>query len=501
MRKKAAYIFILRILRLGLSVLNLSFSARYFGVSAEKDVWLLALNAVLIFDMAIWGPINETFRAKFLFIKDQEGEALALQQTRSLLLFTNLVTLMLVIGMMVFAPQIATLFAPEYRLEERTALILMIRVVAPTFLLNQVTKLLASVLNAYHSFIIPEITGLITQLFTLVLFISLAPVIGIYTLVISYYGGLLLLLFLLSRQIRKLNISLFQRFFQSNLQGAWPFVLFSLPFFMPYFAAQVNLVIEKSLASRTGVGAISILDYARKFSDIPLDSLTGIFSSLLVPVLSIHFLQQRKTDFLIEFRKIYQFGFLILAVIVALLSARPGMLVGILYNQGGISAASLEEIASLARLYSWAAFAIFLYITFGLVLISIQKGWLYAALGTFTQLLMITLNLSLFPSFSIYTFPLALMAAHFVGAGLMALFFPYKRAQLQGVTLQYTAVVVLVAAVLYGLNQWLPLENPFLLLPINLFLLALLLLLALFAFRLEERLLVLGYLKKIKGWM
>jgi putative peptidoglycan lipid II flippase len=66
--------FLLRGFRLALGILNLTISAKYFGITQERDAWLLALNSIVVFDMAIWGPINETFRARFLFIKEEEGE-------------------------------------------------------------------------------------------------------------------------------------------------------------------------------------------------------------------------------------------------------------------------------------------------------------------------------------------------------------------------------------------------------------------------------------------
>ena len=47
----------------------------------EKDMWVLVTTFLLTVGTAIWGPINETFRAKFVFIKEQEGEAKAIMST------------------------------------------------------------------------------------------------------------------------------------------------------------------------------------------------------------------------------------------------------------------------------------------------------------------------------------------------------------------------------------------------------------------------------------
>ena len=88
MKKKTSLLFIIRIIKLLVGILNLSLTAKYFGVSLEKDVWLLAISVVLFLDMAFWGPINETFRSKFIFLRSEIGEIKALQKTKSLLFFT-----------------------------------------------------------------------------------------------------------------------------------------------------------------------------------------------------------------------------------------------------------------------------------------------------------------------------------------------------------------------------------------------------------------------------
>ena len=79
-----------------MGILNLSLTAKYFGVSLEKDVWLLAISVVLFLDMAFWGPINETFRSKFIFLRSEIGEIKALQKTKSLLFFTFIISVILV---------------------------------------------------------------------------------------------------------------------------------------------------------------------------------------------------------------------------------------------------------------------------------------------------------------------------------------------------------------------------------------------------------------------
>lgn len=498
MRKQAGLIFSIRFIRLAFAILNLSFSAKYFGVSLERDIWLLALNAVIIFEVAIWAPLNDTFRAKFLFVKADKGEAEALQQTKSLLLLINLITILLVSLMMIFPDLISTLLAPGYKDGQKELLNFMIRLLAPTFLLTQVTKILTSILNTYNSFIIPEITGLITQVFTLVVIVTLAPSMGIVSLAFSYYSGLILLLALLILQLRKHKVNLFHRLLNTKLSAALPFFAFSLPFFLPHFTAQLNLIVEKSLATSTATGAVSILDYSRKFTDIPLDVLIGIFVSLLVPVLTSKFSAGLKQEFFEAFRKIYQFGFLIVALIVGMFTGCADGIVDFLYKNGTIGTEALRQIGKLTMFYSWAAFGVFLYHIFGLSLLSAKRGKLFAFYGTLAQLFMIGINFYFFKGFGIFIFPLSLGSSHFIAAVIMSFYFPFRTKRLLNITMKYSLMVIAIGILMHTVNEYLvTFETPILVIIFNVILLNVILVAGIFITRMEERYIIQRYLKKL----
>ncbi|TBO43314.1 lipid II flippase MurJ [Pedobacter kyonggii] len=498
MRKQAAFIFTIRVIRLGFAILNLSLSSKYFGVSLERDVWLLALNAIIILDIAIWAPLNDTFRAKFQFIRAENGEVAAMQQTKSLLLLIHLITFLLVVIIMLFPQLMVKLLAPGYDKIEQTSLMFMIRVVAPSFLLNQLTKILISILNTYNSFIIPEIIGLVTQFFTLVVILTLAPSIGIISLAISYYAGLILLLIMLLQQLRKRNLDLFSGVLKAKFATALPFFIFSVPFFLPHFSSQINVIVEKSMATSFSAGAISILDYARKFSDIPLEVLSGVLVSLMVPMLTLKFSSKLMDEFFEEFRKIYQLGFLIVAIIVGMLTGCSNSMVDFLYKKGNITAVSLAEISELSMFYGWAVLSIFLYYIYGLSLLSAGKGKLFATYGTLAQLLMIGMNLYFFKDYNIYIFPFSLASSHFIAAAIMACYFPVKNKQLLLITIKYSLLVLVTALMMYFLNLYLiDFQTPLLDIVSNIVILSLILAAAIFIAKLEEYKVIKTYLKRI----
>lgn len=488
----------MRVVRLAFAILNLSIAAKYFGVSIDRDIWLLALNAIIILDVALWAPLNDTFRAKFLFIKEEKGITVALSNAKSLLLLTNVITIAIVALIMFFPEALARLLAPSYKAEHLASLKFMIRLLAPTFLLNQVSKILTSILNTFQSFIIPEVAGLLSQVFTLLVIVLLAPKMGIISLAFSYYAGLFLLLLLLIFQLKKLKINIFQAFFKTGLKDALSFFAFSLPFFIPHFIAQLNLIIEKSLASSSETGAVSILDYARKFTDIPLDVLIGILVTMLVPVLSASFSDKLKKGFLEEFVKIYQFGLLIIVLIVAIFTGCSGAIIDFLYKEGNISEIYLKQISLITMFYSWSAFGVFLYHIYGLSLLSAKKGKLFAFYGSLAQLLMIALNLYFFKSYSVYIFPFSLGISHFIAAIIMATYFPIKNHKLFVISLKYGSLIVGMALLIRGINLYLiHVQSAFITIALNIILISVILVAVIFIAKFDERLIVKQYWRKL----
>lgn len=448
--------------------------------------------------MAIWGPLNETFRAKFIFFREEHGEAEALKRAQSVLVFTNLVTIIIVTIIIAFPQPLARIIAPTLKGAQFELLLFMIRIIAPSFLFNQLTQIFISILNAYQSIYIPEISGFISGIINLVLIITLAPLTGIYSLIYGYYAGLLLLGLLLVIQLQKLKLGLFKQLGQARLSEVKPFLLFALPFFFPYFAGQIAQVVEKSLSSAMGTGVVSIVDYSRKFSDILLNVLSSVLTTIMVPALSLKFAQKDTSGFFAEFKQSYQLGFLLMTLATAMFTACPDAFVAILYRQGSIDHGALSEISTLAMLYSWSAVAIFLYIIIGMALVSSKNGKIYAFYGVTAQLIMVAVNLLMFRTAGVYVFPLSLLFSHIIAAIFMFGKLPTGKRILVKTTFSYLFLMVSNITILYLVNKYAAMpDHPILKIAANGALLLSLLLILIFALKLDERLIVVRIYNKI----
>lgn len=481
---------------MGLSVLGLSLAAKFFGISLERDVWLLALNFIVVVEAMVWGPINETFRAKFVILKEELGERAVLAKTKSLLLLIVLLSIVLVVTMMAFRTPIAKLVAPGFDDQQISFLALMLLVLTPSLLFNQFSHIGISVLNAYESYFLPEITSSIAALVNIAALLFLAPYMGIFSLLVAYYFGLILMLILVIRQLRKKQVRIFDGFGSVRVRDFRPFLSYALPFFVPYFFVQLNLVIEKSLGNLLGEGTVSIMDYARKFIDIPMQVMSSVMLTLLVPVLSSRFAKKDRSGFLLEFRKVLQLGLLVVAFIIAFFSTSAQNLIALILEHGElITSDAIVLISDLSVYYAWSSLVIFTYLIFGLALLSANRGWIYAALGVIPQLLMIALNFIFFRKWDVYVFPISLLLSHIPSAAVMFLKFPGNSRRLILPLIKYVGIlsllVILTDSIITQLG--IPVQHPTFAIFCHIVIIGMVLLLLMVVFRAEE-------LMYLKGW-
>ena len=443
MLKKSIVLFLLKLLRLPLNILILSLTAKYYGVGIEKDAWLLASSTILMIDTALWGPLNDIFRTKFITLKETTSEKKAIESTKSLLSYIFAFSLIFVIIIIIFPQLISFLVAPQYEGKKLEMLLLLIRYLAPILLINQGILICSSILNAYDSFYLPEISAFCSLILNAILLIFLHSQVGIYALVISMYVSYFVLMIFLGRAIQKLGIDLFSRF-NMQFEGFKIFFLFAAPLFFAYFLGQINALVEKNLASKLGVGAVSIVDFARKIPDMFNTIIGSVVLIVLVPSLTKAFIRNDSNEYLNHFSGSLRLGLLGIGFFCVYMFFGNMALYSFLFESKEISALQMGEIARLGQLYVIAFISIFLYIIFGMAVLSIQKNWWNAFAGSMAQVLTIGVNIALVDWFDFYIFPISLFFAHLFSFIILFLFFPYKKLSILFIIGKYTTLYIIV---------------------------------------------------------
>lgn len=458
MRKQISILFFLKILKIPINLLLLSLTARYFGVSIDKDIWLLAFATITTLDLAIWGPINETFRTKFVFLKEKENDEYAIRKTQSLLFYFICFSILGIVIIVLFNTFFAHIIAPDYNESQLEILQKMLIYIAPALLFNQLMQIGISILNAYEIFFVAEISSFFSNILNIVLLILFVNQFGIYALAISYYISTLLLIFFILFYFYRKKIPLFKYRWNFKFDGFKMFFLFAIPFFLPYFFGQINTLLEKIFAAELGTGSVSILDFSNRVPMLLYSIILSVVTTIVVPTLSKYYIRSEKENFNSEFKKVFQLGILLIGLIIGFLMGGASAVVDFLYDKGSISQEQLTAISEMTILYAIALIGLFSYILFGMSLLASEKHKIYALMGMLTQILVVVLNFFCRPLLGIYTFPISIAVAHIFFAFLMSRAYPFKR-ELKLELFKYILFILVLSIVMFCTGKYIIIDN------------------------------------------
>lgn len=450
-RKITAYLFTLKFLGLFVSLFVLSLSAKYFGVSEDRDVWILVTSFFIAISGAVFGPLNETFRAKFTHLYETESKEALNVKLNSLVGF--IIVLAVVLSLIIFlCPKyIMEIIAPS--LKDGAMFHKMLIVLIPTLFINQLIYLGTGILNIYDVFYLPEIIGFFSGIINLICIFLLTPSIGIYSLIVSQYIYLFIYLLVVLYFLYKKDVIIKPILF-FNWKDVKPFVLFSLPFFFPYFVGQCNLILEKSLASTLGQGIVSILDYSRRFSTILQTVLTSVLASVMVTKLTQLFSQGKNHKYSDAHYKFLEITNLILCIGLPILIGSASIVSRLFFKRGDITELDINRISLLMQLYCFSFIGVAFYLFFGLTLLSQMKGKIYALLGVSSQILVMVINVFFYKNMREYTFPISVGIGHTLCAVLMCFFIVNENKKQEfNLILKSVFFIILATIIIYYQNS------------------------------------------------
>lgn len=497
MRKISAILLIFKILKIPLVVIQMAIIAKYFGVTLDRDVWLLSLSFVTVVDTVIWGPVIETFRSKFIFLKEELGELECLKRTSSFLFYMLMLSLLISIIIYLFSDNFAKILAPTFDNYQVQYLSKIIKLCCPFLFLNQITLVLISILNSYNIFKVPEISSIISVLLNIFIIISTTESIGIYSLFFGQLLSSIILLVLIVYELRKNNISLFSKKWKIQIKGFTSFFVYAMPFFATYFFYNLNLLYEKKLVSILNIGSISILDYGSKIPLILNGIVTSVTLSIFLPIITKLYVTNQKEEFNKQVKVYFSSGLILIGFLITILIVNANDIVKIIYNSSNFSENIYDEIALITSLYAVFILFYFTYVVFGTILLSTKHRKIYVIIGVFTQIMLFLLYKFLFNDYSILTFPISNIVAYLISTLFLFYNYPFKNNIIKQ-TKKYFTVILISSSLVFITKYFLVIGNIYFSLILMSFITILFYCLTSFFLKLDELGLLLSYFKKNK---
>lgn len=257
----------LRVVARSIGLLIPFFIAGWFGISSQTDAFFFVYG-IVIFVTSVYSNTLETFIVPYVgeVRSEKEGNVnLFITQVLSTSFIVSLfVTIFILIGSQRLIPHIIQFSESNLNLVFR-----LLVEISPLFMLVTFSSILSGILNSYNHFKIPAVSPAFRAIMTLGIIFIFRAQLGIHSIILGYVLGeafrcIVLLMVCVQRNFISFNFNLK---FSKSIAAFYKTVFQRITGML---AVSFNPIIDKTMASWLGLGAISVLDYADKIYAIPV---------------------------------------------------------------------------------------------------------------------------------------------------------------------------------------------------------------------------------------
>lgn len=333
--------------------------AAYFGASGVTDAFLVAYRIPnLLRDLFAEGAFSSAFVPTFVQTNQESKEA-SQQLMWSLFWLLSLTTGTICLGMMIFAPELISIFAPGFKSdpEKFELTVNLTRIMAPFLTFVSLAALFMGVLNSLKVFFIPSLAPAFYNVMSILSMLGLSGVIHrmgyhpIYSLGIGAMLGGFMQAAVQLPLIYKLGYKPIwpKQFWTDKSRKVLKLIG---PGLIGFAATQVNLLITTILATGTIVGAVSWLNYSFRLFQLPV----GILSVSIGNSNLVHFSEAwKKGDSAgakANLQSSYYLSFLTVMPALVVLFCLSTEIVNLIFERGRFDRESTLMTAEALRMYA-----------------------------------------------------------------------------------------------------------------------------------------------------
>ena len=286
----ALMISIFTLMSKGLGFIREVMIANKFGSGMETDTYFVAITATVIIMSTLGAAINTTLIPIFTEIGERYGRKGKLKYFNNILNIVLIMTIFIVIFGYIFSPLIIKILGSGFKGEQFDLAVKLNRIGLPIAILLGMNYVFSGLLNSSQIFGPPAISGLPYNFVFLIYLFFFAKEASIVTLMIVSVVAALLQFLILVPAVHhmgykyNLNVNLGDRYLKRAM-------VLIVPVLVGSAVQQINVIIDKTLASGLIEGSISALNYASKINDMVIAVFIMAITTVIFPMLSQAFSQ------------------------------------------------------------------------------------------------------------------------------------------------------------------------------------------------------------------
>lgn len=328
--------------------------AAKFGVTKEMDAFYAAITLPNLFNIILLTTFSSVFIPVFVRYKLKEKE----EANRVASIVINYFSLFLLgsaILIFILAPSVITYGFHGLGIETRALAIRMLRIVCFILVFSGLIGAMTGILNARQHFAWPAFSPIFVTLTTVVFILVFVKQWAIFVLAYGLLVGLIIQCLFLSAVTK-------ERGYRHYLDFNWrhpavkQILFLALPYFIVITMAELNIVVDRVMASYLDPGSIAALGYAGKMAQVPLIVFSSSIGIAVFPFFATQVAEDKTEelkDTLGKSIRMIGFIFIPLTVILVILS-RP--LIQLLFQRGAFTSWATDLTSIIFICYSFQCF-------------------------------------------------------------------------------------------------------------------------------------------------
>lgn len=324
--------------------------AAKLGVSDVSDSFYMMVGVFGIInpciDQGVWKVFLPMYKKRMSLSTTEDADRVA---NVAATLFM-LLSLVFIVFLMVFAEPLFMLIANGYTPEKRAMTVQFFRITAPTYLVFSSASIIGAMLQCHDKFVGSQIREAATHVAKIVTFIIVYRFLGIYAAVAAFIMGSL------ARLLCQLPFVNWGWKFRPSFDFSDPDIktmLKGLPAVMVTAGiVQINSLIDKTVASNLGNGAVTSLNYGHRLVNVFSGLFTNAIGTAIYPSIAQYVAEKRDQDIAnVLSQALRASAFLVLPISV-FCALFPTDLVRLAFERGAFDAAATAMTSPIFLCYS-----------------------------------------------------------------------------------------------------------------------------------------------------
>lgn len=365
----------------------------YYGATNISDAYLISLTIPTTIGSLVMMGIATGYIPLFTSIVNKKGEKEGLNFTNNLVNLIIVISTITVLLTVFFAKEVVWIFASGFTGETLQMAVLFTRVSIVGLYFSSLTAVLTAYMQIKERYLLPAVCGILAHLL-IVFFMLLSFRVNLIFLPLGSVIAFIIQSYILFRAARKYN---YYYNFKLNLkdESIRKIIILSLPLVVGVAFNQVNIVIDRTLASNITEGGISALTYSSRIHMFIESIVITSIGTVMFPIIS----NLSATKDMEKLKKVIRESiimillFIVPASIGILLFSKP--IIELLYQRGAYTDEAVYLTSSALFYYTFGMVGIGLRDIFAKVFYSLQDTKTPMINGTLAVIVNIFLNIVL----------------------------------------------------------------------------------------------------------